>query len=244
MSDEPLVSVIIPVFNGERYLGEAIESALAQSYRHVEIIIVNDGSTDSSEQIALSFGAAVRCHNQDRGGTGAARNAGIALSAGELLAFLDADDLWLPRKLELQVAAMAAEPEMELVSGHVQQFHSPDLDANAETPPASDDWMPGVLPSAVLVTRSGFLRVGYFGTQWQLTEWPDWWMRAMEVGLRTRILPDRIARRRLHQNNKGRTPGSHQERLHALKASLDRRRARSSPDAAPDGTPVHRGEGR
>src|SRR5436305_1029668 len=93
-NNQPMISVIIPVYNGERYLGEAIESVLAQSYHWLEIILVDDGSTDGSATVAKQFSPAVQVVRQPNLGAGAARNRGIALAQGEFLAFLDADDLW------------------------------------------------------------------------------------------------------------------------------------------------------
>jgi len=106
MKQNPLISVIIPVYNGERYLAEAIESALAQTWEPVEIIIVDDGSTDGSADVASRFASSVKYDLQPHAGPGAARNRGARLARGDYLAFLDADDLWLKEKLKLQMAAM------------------------------------------------------------------------------------------------------------------------------------------
>lgn len=107
----PLVSTIIAVYNGETYLEEAVKSALSQSYTSHEIVVVDDGSTDSTPDIIASFGDALRSIRQANAGVSAARNRGISAAHGELIAFLDADDLWLPRKLERQVALYLAQPE-------------------------------------------------------------------------------------------------------------------------------------
>ena len=120
-----LVSVIIPVYNGERYLGEAIESVLAQTYKEVELIVVDDGSTDKSAAVARCF-TDVRYCFQPNSGIGAARNQGADLARGGLLAFLDADDRWVRDKLLWQTKALAADNELAMVFGHVQQFPSPE----------------------------------------------------------------------------------------------------------------------
>jgi len=93
MRANSLISVIIPVYNGERYLAEAIESALGQHYRPIEIILVDDGSTDRSAEVAKQVSQSIRYLYQAHGGAGAARNAGVDLAPGEFLAFLDPDDL-------------------------------------------------------------------------------------------------------------------------------------------------------
>src|SRR5436853_749734 len=104
MTMPSLVSVIIPVYNCEQYLAEAIQSVLAQTHPTIELIVVDDGSTDNSAAVAKSF-AVVRYVFQRQGGPGAARNRGISLARGSFLAFLDADDVWVAGKLTRQLAA-------------------------------------------------------------------------------------------------------------------------------------------
>jgi glycosyltransferase involved in cell wall biosynthesis len=113
--DGGLVSVVIPVYNGERFLKQAIDSVLRQTYSPVECIVVDDGSTDGSRSVAEAYGPAVRLVAQDNSGVSAARNEGAAQARGEFVAFLDADDVWLPHKLELQMQTMRARPEVGLV---------------------------------------------------------------------------------------------------------------------------------
>ena len=111
-----LVSVIVPCFNGEKYLAEAIQSALDQTYRPIEIIVVDDASTDRSAEIAASFGPPVRVIRNERNMERSwSRNRAVRESAGEWLAFLDADDLWLPEKLERQIAFAANNPDCGMV---------------------------------------------------------------------------------------------------------------------------------
>ena len=111
----PLVSVIIPNHNYGRYLREAVDSVLAQTYPHREILVVDDGSTDESPDILRSYGDRVRGIRQARQGVAAARNRGVANSRGALMAFLDADDRWRPEKLARQVARWCADPSLGLV---------------------------------------------------------------------------------------------------------------------------------
>src|SRR5688572_14285424 len=105
----PFVSVIMPVYNGARYLAESLASAEAQTYPHFEIVVINDGSHDASGEIAQNF-PHVRYWEQENQGIAAARNRAVSLARGELLAFLDHDDLWAPTKLELQVRYMQEHP--------------------------------------------------------------------------------------------------------------------------------------
>ncbi len=111
----PLVSAIIPVHNGERFLGDAIRSVLDQTYDAVECVVVDDGSTDRSASVAASFGERVRVLRKPHGGVASARNAGVAATSGPLVAFLDADDIWLPEKLERQVRCWQASPQAGMV---------------------------------------------------------------------------------------------------------------------------------
>jgi glycosyltransferase involved in cell wall biosynthesis len=108
----PLVSCIVPVFNGERYLAEALDSVLGQTYRALEVIVVDDGSTDGTPAVVRTFGARVRCVTQPNAGLAAARNRGLAAATAELVAFLDADDLWLPEKIACQMERFRAHPEL------------------------------------------------------------------------------------------------------------------------------------
>jgi glycosyltransferase involved in cell wall biosynthesis len=108
------VSVIIPAFNAEATIRRALESALAQSYSNYEIIVVDDGSSDTTPQILSSYGARIVTTRQQNKGAAAARNRGAALATGELLAFLDADDEWHAQKLACQVAAFQRHPEISV----------------------------------------------------------------------------------------------------------------------------------
>jgi glycosyltransferase involved in cell wall biosynthesis len=227
METSSLVSVIIPVYNGENYLTDAIESVLRQTYRPLEIIVADDGSTDGSAVVATRFVPHVRYCFQANSGTAAARNLGIHAAEGSFFALLDQDDLWVENKLTLQMAAFEREPELDLVFGHVKQFHCPELDQSLQQRircPSSP--MPGYSPSAMLVKREAFFCVGPFETTWQVGEWANWYVRATELKLRMRMLPDLVTWRRLHGANKGLLQRrSATEYARILKASLDRRRA-------------------
>jgi glycosyltransferase involved in cell wall biosynthesis len=118
----PLVSVVVPVYNGARYLRRAIDSALAQTYRDVEVLVVDDGSKDDSPEVIAGYGPRLRALRQANGGVARARNAAIRASSGELIAFLDQDDWWLPGKVAAQVQRLLAEPEVGLAHTSVLQY--------------------------------------------------------------------------------------------------------------------------
>jgi glycosyltransferase involved in cell wall biosynthesis len=223
----PLVSVMIPVYNGEAYLGEAIDSVLHQSYRPVEVIVVDDGSEDDSGAVAQRYGDPVRYVRQERAGNGAARNRAIALASGDLFTFLDADDRLAPTALERLTDALAEDPTLVAVYGHVREFVSPDVDAEALArlrPPV--ERVAGCLPTNMLMRREDFLRVGEFATHLRVGVTVDWSARADEMGMRTTLLEDILFERRLHADNNGireREYRSHY--VQVVKAALDRRRA-------------------
>lgn len=111
MKPEPLVSAVIPTYNRARVVSEAIDSVLGQTYPHVEVIVVDDGSTDDTLEMLKSYGDRIRLVSQENRGPAAARNRGVAASRGEIIAFLDSDDLWLPTKLERQVELLQKTPD-------------------------------------------------------------------------------------------------------------------------------------
>ena len=114
----PTVTCIVPVFNGERYLREALDSIVAQSHQTLDVLLVDDGSTDASAAVAKSYGDRIRYFFQPNAGPAAARNVGLAAAQGEFVAFLDADDRWHPEKLTLQLARFAAgEPLANVMTG-------------------------------------------------------------------------------------------------------------------------------
>ncbi len=232
MERSQLVSVIIPVHNSERYLGEAIESVLAQSYRPIELVIVDDGSVDASSTVCKRF-TGIRYLYQSRAGAAAARNRGVDAANGALLSFLDADDLWVPEKLARQIAAFDADPELDMVLGHVRQFHSPELDAQARARIAGDGTVLAGHVGTLLIRRASFLRVGPFSTEWRVGEFIDWFARARDLGLTHVTIPDVTLLRRLHTRNMMvRERHSTADYARILKASLDRRRTDGPPGLA------------
>ena len=114
-SVNPLISVIIPAFNHEEFIGEALDSVLDQTYRNLEVIVVDDGSTDNTKEVLKRYEEEIKYIYQQNRGVSSARNRGIAISRGEFIAFLDADDIWLPEKLEVQLNLMEGEGSIGLV---------------------------------------------------------------------------------------------------------------------------------
>lgn len=227
IESEHLVTVMITVYNGALYLAEAIESVFAQSYTPLELIVVDDGSTDGSGDVAGSYGDSLLYEYQENAGFGAARNRAVQLASGQLFAFLDADDRFVRDKLDRQWAALEADPELDVVFGHVREFVSPELtkeERESIRPPANP--APWATPNLMLIRREAFLEVGPFAETLKVGVGVDWYARALEAGLRSLMLPEVVLERRLHLENNGlRERDSRSQYLHVLKASLDRRRA-------------------
>ena len=233
--DRALVSVVMPVWNSERFVREAIESILAQTYNPLELIVVDDGSTDGSGQIARSFDQPVRYHRQARAGAAVARNSGIELARGKWLAFLDADDRWPVDKLARQVEALEQRPDVAMVFGHTQQL----LDAEWEEavrqfPRSRGRLAPAYALGAMLTRRETFRRVGPFASDYRVGEFVDWYCRATELGLGSLMLPDLVLWRRVHGDNLTvRERERYADYVRVLHASLVRRRAAGGDPARP-----------
>ncbi len=154
------VSVVIPVFNGERYVAAAIDSVLGQTRPADEIIVVDDGSSDATGAVLSKYSGEINVICQPNRGGADATNQGIAAASGAILSFLDADDLWMPSKLATQMTWLSTHPETEAVFGHVQQFISDDLEPleaqRLECPPSPQ---PGVSKCTMAIRRRAFDRI-------------------------------------------------------------------------------------
>lgn len=220
----PRVSVVIPVFNGERFLRQAIESVLAQDDVPLEVLVVDDGSTDRSGEIAAAFGAPVRGLAQPHAGIAAARNTGIRAARGDFLAFLDADDLWTPGRLRAQLDRLAADAAIDCIFGIVEHFRDPAASMRFDV--RGPERAPGLLPGAMLVRRAAFMRVGLFDEARRLGEFVEWQLRAEELGLRRTFVPMVVLRRRIHDaNTTARLAAERGEYLRVLRTVLRRRAA-------------------
>jgi len=217
---EPLVSVVIPVFNGERFLREAVESVLAQKYSPLEIIMVDDGSTDGTADVARSLPETVRYLHQTNQGPAAARNRGIEHAQGSLIAFADADDLWPEDKLALQLPYLMRDPAAEIVMGRIQQVLLSETGAEDFGEPAFS-----VNLGSAIIRKSVFERVGLFDETMRYSEDVDWFMRAREGGAAIVTIDAVTLLYRQHDQNMTRGKSTSELNvLKALKRSLDRRR--------------------
>lgn len=197
----PLISVIIPVYNCAPYLEEAIESALTQTYAFIEIIVVDDSSTDHSREVAQSF-KQVQYHCQPHAGAGAARNYGVQLSKGSLVAFLDGDDIWHPDKLHTQMERMTLHPDIQYSLTHFRCF----LEPGCEIPYGFRKEMlhqdtPGYITGTLLVRREAFWDIGPFNPAFYPAEDVDWFCRAKDRGILGDMIPKPLLKKRVHGAN-------------------------------------------
>lgn len=236
-----LVSCVIPVHNGRDFLAEAIDSVIAQGWSRMQIIVIDDGSTDGSAEIAARY-AGVEVLFQDRAGVAAARNAGLARAEGDYVAFLDADDLWLPGKLAAQMALLAVAPAPAYCLTWVRhqamdRFRlAPDGDgqamfAGADGKPVAVTLpdpapTPGRLMSCLLAPRVVFDRVGPISTATRTRADQDWFLRAAEAGVSELMVPEALVSRRIHGRNHSLAADSRvmDDFLTIAKRALDRRR--------------------
>lgn len=226
-----LISCIVPVFNGEKYLAEAIESILKQTYKPFEIIIVDDGSTDGTARVADRYVKQIRYLKQPNTGPAAARNLGILAAVGEFVAFLDADDFWHTEKLQRQMVRFHERPELDYCVGYVQNFWIPELAVEEAQfrNHGIDKALPGYVTGTLVVRRNFFDAVGLFNEAMTHADDTDWFLRAAERGTAMELLTDVLLYRRLHQTNlsRGAASNSRDEYLHLLKTALNRRRSQN-----------------
>lgn len=230
MSVSPLISCIVPVFNGELYLAEAIDGLMAQTYEPIEIIVVDDGSTDGTSDVAVAYGNRIRYVRQTHVGPGAARNRGLPYAEGEFVAFQDSDDISHPDRLTLQMRRFEARSNLDFCLALMQNFWIPELRAeeaslegHALTRP-----LPGTISGTGLLRRSLFEAIP-FDTSLPTGEDQDWILRAADHGAVSELLPEVLLRRRIHFHNliRQRRKTLPDDLAVLVKMNLDRKRART-----------------
>jgi glycosyltransferase involved in cell wall biosynthesis len=231
-----LVSVVVPVYNGAAYLAEALDSILGQTYRTVEVIVVDDGSTDRTAQVLDAYAGHIRRRWQANQGPARALNAAVAEAQGDFLAFLDADDVWHPRKLERQVARLQERPAAGYSLTWMEHFWLPELRAEAQALREGPFGRPSLayLVGGLLARRWAVRTIGPFEpTRADDTEW---FVRASELAIPLAAVDEVLWYRRIHRHNisRGSRDNGGAKLVATLKASLDRRRvAHRGPPAEP-----------
>lgn len=228
MTGAPLISCVVPVYNGECFVAEAIESILAQTYRPIEILVVDDGSTDGTVEVLGRFGGRIRVIRQANAGPAAARSRGLDVAKGEFVAYQDADDLWILEKLELQMERLAARPEAELCTCLLENFWMPELAEEAErlrdtmhAQPRLASWQ------GVLARRDVFDHVGGLDIGVPQNDAREWFHRAQTMNVVIEHVDRVLVRRRVHASNwsRKRTDLEPELLLRLAERALARRRA-------------------
>ena len=195
----------MPVFNTEKYVAEAIESVLSQTYSNLELICVDDGSTDRSCEIIRSFGSRVHLvENGENRGITKTRNSGVSAARGDYIAFIDADDIWKSDKLEKQLREFNKNPDLDICFALFECFLSPELpDAVKQLRYCPVGPNRGFISGTALFTRSLLERIGPFDEQLQIGEFIDWYTKAQDLGVRDAVIEEILYLRRIHETNTG-----------------------------------------
>jgi glycosyltransferase involved in cell wall biosynthesis len=229
MSANPVVSCVIPVFNGERFIADCLESVLQQTYDAMEIVVVNDGSTDGTKAILGGYGARITVIDQPNAGVKAARNRGMAAASGAIIAFQDADDLWLAEKTQLQVDRLTRNPEAGLCTCMMENFWESEVAHEAEQLRGTkhDGARLTTLPG-IMVRQDAFDRIGGFNTDTgQNDETASLLFHAKAAGVPVEHVDQVLVRRRIHGDNMSRRQdeGLRTDLLKLAEAAIARRRA-------------------
>jgi glycosyltransferase involved in cell wall biosynthesis len=208
------ISVVIPAYNSGPLLAETLRSVLAQTLQPDEVLVIDDGSTDGTADVAESFGPPVRVFRRANARQGASRNFGVEQATSEWIAFVDHDDLWVPEKLERQMQALSANPKADLcytARAHFDQDRGKGRwQLIIPVPPAA-----GIrkalfrnttfLPSSVVIRRSTFLAAGGFNTSFRIVEDWDLWLRLLNAGVQFAACQEPLMLYRVHSQNLSRT---------------------------------------
>ena len=222
----PLISVIIPVYNGEKFIGEAVKNILSQNYPAIELIIVDDGSTDQTKSIIEQIPHDIRYFHQPNEGPASARNRGIRDASGDFIAFLDADDFWPDNNLHLLMAEIEKDREADVVRGYAQLFKNTDPGQLEYLGNPKDSFADYI--GAALYRRVAFQKVGLFDTALKFGEDTDWYNRAREMNLNVKRLE--VVTLMVKRHGKNMTEGKSLLELNAIKVfkkARDRRRNES-----------------
>lgn len=221
-----LVTIVVAAFDGKRFLREALESVFAQDYGPLEVVFVDDGSTDGTAEIARSF--PLRYVGQENQGLPAARNAGLALARGELVAFADDDDLLPPSKVSVQARYLSEHPEIGCVLGRHEWIVEEGLDAPKLRRDPIFGQLGGIQLVSAMFRRTVLQTLGGFDPTYRYAEDRDLFVRMREQGVEIAVVPEVVLYKRLHGSNMTlNQPASHPI-LRSLKEKLDRERQAGS----------------
>ena len=228
MNDNPLVSVIMIVKNGERFLGQAIDSVLAQNYNSLEIIVVDGQSEDKTAEIAQSF-EQVSYIRQINKGVADAYNLGIEIATGDLIAFLSHDDLWLPHKLSCQIDRMQREPHIQYTVTKIKFF----LEPGCAIPPGFKPELlegghVGRIMETLVARKNLFDLAGKFDDTYSIANDVDWYARVKDQNIPMAVIPEVLVHKRIHdKNTAANAQANNQQLLKILRRSVHRKRIKN-----------------
>ena len=227
MTTPGLASIVIAAYNEEAFIDEALRSALAQTYQPIEVIVVDDGSTDRTAQIAAAH--PVRLLRRPHRGPGAARNAGLELTRGEYWTIFDADDLMPPDRLHHQIAHLTTHPHHDIVLGLTQAFISPGQPRPPHYNPTWDTGPFQACPGTMLARRTTLERVGPYDENLRVCYDVEWLARAKDAGIRAGHIDQICLHYRIHHGNTtANAPAVRLAMLRLLRESVHRRRAQAA----------------
>jgi glycosyltransferase involved in cell wall biosynthesis len=218
-------SVIVPVYNGQRYLRETLESLVNQDYNSLEIIAVDDGSNDSSAEIIQSF-ESIKYVHQENQGNAVARNQGIALSTGDVIALIDQDDMWVPGKLSIFCEYFTSHPEIDFATAKHRMFLSDDVEVPAwcRNDVLNQDLV-DYSPGSIVFRRRLFDRIGPFDQTLVSGHDTDWVLKVKDSNTPMAVLPDVLLLKRVHEaNQSSEVTRVHSELLEVFRRSIKRNR--------------------
>lgn len=214
-------AVVIPAWNAEETIGEALDSVFGQDLLPVEVVVVDDGATDGTAQLVRGYGERVRLVQQANQGCGGATNTGLACVVAPFVAFLDADDVWLPGKASMQLAKLEQSPELAGVFCRAQVFSGPL--ATPRVLRTADLWGRTTLMMRTDAARMVGPMIDPPGGRGDMV---DWLMRAREQGSKFEMMPEAMALRRIRPGSLsyGRDPSKDRGYMEVVRRALERRR--------------------
>lgn len=225
--ESPLVSVVLPVFNMSAYVNEAVDSVLGQTYSPIELIAIDDASTDNSRALLEAYGDNVRvfAHETNKGIAGG-RNTGIAAAQGSFIAFMDADDIWAPNKIERQMQEFKNDPELDACFTYLECFLSPELSEEIKaTRYCPQGPQQGYIGGTMMMRREMVDKTGSFNEARRIGEFIEWYSKAKDLGAKSAIIEDVLYRRRIHGSNTGvNERDSRSDYLKVVRDAIKRRR--------------------
>lgn len=220
----PRISVVVPFYNQQALLAQALRSVLSQGYPNLEVLVVDDGSEEGDLSWVLELGDELKLLRQDNAGPAAARNYGIREATGEIIAFIDSDDLWPFGKLNKQIAPFVADQQVDVVMGKVSTFSETSVESESNR--SEEDSFYTIQLGCLLLRKRVFDQVGLFDESLIYSEDQDWFLRAREVGTHIVKLDMDGLLYRKHGESLTRRSSAQADYglIHILKRSLDRRR--------------------